>query len=101
MRQAVTKAGGRVAVLITDGEERAALACVRSLGAAGFDVVVASPRKRSLAGSSRFARATVVLPSALVDPGAFLANLSEFVRLQKIDVLLPVTEHSLLPVLAA
>jgi len=101
MHQPVANGRKRVSVLVTDGEERAALACVRSLSAAGYDVVVASPRKRSLAGASRFARARVVLPSALVDPAAFLSQLSETVRAREIDVLLPVTEHSLRPVLAA
>lgn len=101
MHQPVASGRKRISVLVTDGEERAALACVRSLGAAGYDVVVASPRRRSLAGASRFARASVVLPSALVDPAAFLSNLSRVVREREIEVLLPVTEHSLRPVLAA
>lgn len=101
MQQPVTSARKKISVLVTDGEERAALACVRSLGAAGYDVVVASPRRRSLAGASRFARASVVLPSALVDPTGFLSSLSQTVRQEEIDVLLPVTEHSLRPVLAA
>ena len=46
------------AVLVTDGEQRAALAIVRSLGRAGHDVYVCSSRHRSLAGASRYARAT-------------------------------------------
>jgi predicted ATP-grasp superfamily ATP-dependent carboligase len=88
-------------ILVTDGEQRAALACVRSLGAAGHRVIVASPRTRSIAGASRFADAHIRTPNSLTDPDGFLAAVSGIVRQSAVQVLLPMTEQSLLPVLGA
>ena len=52
-------------VLVTDGEYRAALACVRSLGRAGYSCFVIGPGKGDLAGASRHCRGS----AALTDPG--------------------------------
>src|SRR5262245_21219376 len=88
-------------ILITDGEQRAALVCVRSLGAAGHRVIVGSSRSKSIAGASRFANDRVGLPDPLSQPNAFLSSVADVVRDQGVEVLLPVTEQSLLPVLGA
>jgi len=88
-------------ILVTDGEQRAALACVRSLGAAGHKVIVASPRTRSIAGASRFAQAHIRVPDPLADPDGFLTAVTEIVHGSGVQVLLPMTEQSLLPVLGA
>jgi predicted ATP-grasp superfamily ATP-dependent carboligase len=86
-------------VLVTDGEQRAALAIVRSLGRAGWEVGVAAARPRSLAGASRFARWQAVTPDPLAQPGPFLHRLEELVRERSVDVLVPVSEAALLAVL--
>lgn len=86
-------------VLVTDGEERAALAVVRSLGRAGHDVRVCSPRRRSLAGASRWAAAAEEVPSPLEEPGAFAAAVRALVARWRCGVLLPVSEASLLALL--
>lgn len=86
-------------VLVTDGDERASLAIVRSLGAAGASVVVCSPGGASLAGASKYAVADIATPGPLADPTAFLESLARSVRRHAIDCLLPVTEASLRPVL--
>jgi predicted ATP-grasp superfamily ATP-dependent carboligase len=91
---------GRV-VVITDGEQRAALATVRSLGAAGYTVIVVSSRKRSIAGVSRFTRRHITIPSALRDSQGFLEQLEAVVHANAVDVIVPITEESLLAVLAA
>jgi predicted ATP-grasp superfamily ATP-dependent carboligase len=88
-------------ILVTDGEQRAALACVRSLGRAGHRLIVASSRPRSLAGASRFANAYVQVPDSLSQPEGFLTRISEVARQRSVQVLLPITEQSLLPILAA
>ena len=62
----------RRVILVTDGEQRASLACVRSLGAAGNRILVASHRRRSIAGTSRFAHKHFTVPPALTDPVGFL-----------------------------
>ena len=86
-------------VLVTDGEQRASLAVVRSLGRAGYAVDVCSSRASSLAGSSRYTRNHAALPSALSEPDAFISRLETLVREWDIDVLLPMTEPALLAVL--
>lgn len=81
-------------VLVTDSEQRSALAVVRSLGRAGYHVEAASWRPRSLAGGSRFAEAEHVVPDPAADAGAFVSALGELVRDRGIDVLIPMTDVS-------
>ena len=96
----LTTAARRV-VLVTDGEQRAALAAVRSLGRAEFTVVVASSRAQSLAGVSRFARHHVKVASSLDHPADFVTAIEDVVRDLAVDVVLPMTENSLLAILGA
>jgi predicted ATP-grasp superfamily ATP-dependent carboligase len=86
-------------VLVTDGNERAALALTRSLGRSGRHVVVGATRRGALAGASRFAAAEVQLPDPLGHPAEFAAALRTVVRRHAIDVVLPVSEASLLAIL--
>jgi predicted ATP-grasp superfamily ATP-dependent carboligase len=86
-------------VLVTDGEQRAALAVVRSLGRAGHRVLVVSARGRSLAGASRHAEREVAVPDALGEPGAFADAVERLVRSEGVDVLLPIAEPALLALL--
>jgi predicted ATP-grasp superfamily ATP-dependent carboligase len=86
-------------VLVTDGEHRAALAVARSLGRAGYRVIVASPRNRTIAGASRFAAATIVTPDPLIDPAGFVAFLGEQCALHGVRVLIPISDQSLDPIL--
>ena len=86
-------------ILITDGEQRAALAAVRSLGRAGHQVMVCSSRSRSIAGASRYAGDSRRVPDALHDGPAFVAAIREILREDDIDTILPITEPSLLALL--
>jgi predicted ATP-grasp superfamily ATP-dependent carboligase len=97
----VAGAAARATVLVTDGEQRAALAAVRSLGAAGYEVLVASAAPRSIAGASRHARSQHRVPSALEQPAAFVDAIASLTRAHGVQVLLPMTEQSLLAVLDA
>src|SRR6185369_16117410 len=92
-----TRAPTARVILVTDGEQRAALACVRSLGVAGHRVIVGSARDKSLAGASRFAEAQVRVADPLIDPEAFLADITRVLGDRGVEVLLPMTEQSLLP----
>jgi len=85
-------------ILVTDGEQRAALAMARSLGAAGHNVLVTSVRGKSLAGSSRHAAAEFSVPDALIDPTTFAHRIREICRTECAQMLLPVTDASLLAV---
>lgn len=88
-------------VLVTDGDQRAALAIVRSLGAAGATVVLCSSARASLAGASRFAALEIQVPDPLTEPKKFTENLRGLVASEDIDLLFPVTEVSLRCVLEA
>ncbi len=78
-------------VLVTDGELRAALAAVRSIGRQ-FGVHVAAPESASLAGRSRFATSCERVPSPLDAPDAFRAALADLVARRGIRVVLPVSD---------
>ena len=86
-------------VLVTDGEQRAALAVVRSLGRAGFRPFVVSSRSRSLAGVSRFTQGRFMVPDPLTSPGGFADGLVELARGLDVDVVLPITDASVLATL--
>jgi predicted ATP-grasp superfamily ATP-dependent carboligase len=86
-------------VIVTDGEQRAALAVVRSLGAAGYRCVVTSSSRASIAGGSRFVTRTVTVPNALERPTAFADAIAAIVAAERAAVVLPIAEQSLLAIL--
>ena len=91
----------RRTILVTDGEQRATLAVVRSLGAAGHVVHVSASAPRSLAAASRFARTEHVVPDALADPHRFADEIHAIVGRNGIDTIIPMTESALLAILPA
>lgn len=86
-------------ILVTGGDERAALAVARSLGRAGHRVVVGSRKGRSLAGASKYAARDVGLGDPLQLPDRFVARVREEVVREGVEVILPVTEPELLALL--
>lgn len=86
-------------VLVTDGGERAALAVVRSLAAAGHAVSVCAPRTPSLAGASRGCAGEHRVPDPLAAPDAYAAAVRALCEVQRIEALLPVSEASALALL--
>src|SRR2546427_80197 len=60
-------------ILITDGNERAALAAARSLVRAGHAVCVVAPTPVSLAGASRGVRQHSLAIDPLTDPASYAA----------------------------
>lgn len=87
-------------VLVTDAEQRASLAVVRSLGRAGYTVFTCAARPAALAASSRFCRGHAVVPEALTEPDRFVEALVQLVRRHSADVLLPIVDASVLAVLS-
>lgn len=81
-------------ILITDGDERSALAAVRSLGAAGHRVYVCSSSGRSIAGASRHARAERAVAPSLATPTQFAHDLKSLTSEWGIDTMLPMTEQA-------
>ena len=79
-------------VLVTDGNERAALAVTRALGRERVEVIVGAESPRSLAGSSRFCCQSIVYPSPYLEPERFVASLLDAVRNHQVDAVFPVSD---------
>jgi predicted ATP-grasp superfamily ATP-dependent carboligase len=77
---------------VTDGNQRSALAITRSLGRRGISVLVGEQEPVALASSSRYCARHVTYPSPDRDPGGFERFLVDFVRRERIDVVVPVTD---------
>lgn len=90
-----------VHVLVTDGEQRAALAAVRSLAGVGYRVSVTSSRRHCLAGASRFAAMHVPVPSPSEAPARYASAIASLVRQFGVEMVLPITDSSLLSLLPA
>lgn len=92
-------ASSRKTVLVTDGEERAALAVVRSLGRAGYQCVVASRQGRSISGASRFTTCEFVAPPPDTAPDQFTDAVMAIAESRAVDLVIPISEASLLAIL--
>lgn len=87
------------AILVLDGEQRASLAVVRSLGRLGYRLHVGASTRRSLAGSSRYATTVVTLPDPMAGSCAYATAVARACHDIGADLVLPVTEASWLAVL--
>jgi predicted ATP-grasp superfamily ATP-dependent carboligase len=85
--------------LVLDGEHRAALAVVRSLGRRGVTVHVASSVPRSLAGGSRFAASESLVPDPTQGSEAYARAIARLSADCNAPVIMPVTEASILALL--
>jgi predicted ATP-grasp superfamily ATP-dependent carboligase len=83
----------RERILVTDGQTTQALACVRSLGRAGHEVLVASTRRKPLAAWSRYCRGRVRVAAETVP--AFAA-LRAWAADRGVTMVLPATERGCL-----
>jgi predicted ATP-grasp superfamily ATP-dependent carboligase len=90
-----------IRVLITDGEQRTALAAARSLGREGHHVFVCSSTARSLTGASRYVSAQAVVPKPVEDPAGYVEAVSRCCAEWRIDMVLPITDQSLAALLPA
>ena len=90
----------RPCVLVTDGQERSALAITRGLGREGIPVIVGAETTGSLAGASRYCVARWRYPSPLQHPERFISSLLEAVRLFNVTALIPPTDSSMQAVAA-
>jgi len=83
-------------VLVTDAGIASSLSVIRSLGRRG-DRVIAVDHDRSAPGlHSRHAERAERVPSSLEYPGEFAAALLELVRAHSVDLVIPVTDASIL-----
>lgn len=81
-----------MSIFVTDGDQRATLAVVRSLGRAGIPVTVGHHDEESLAGASRYCARRVRYPNPESDPVGFQRFLRTEMRAGGYHVLLPMTD---------
>jgi predicted ATP-grasp superfamily ATP-dependent carboligase/protein-tyrosine-phosphatase len=79
-------------VILTDGNERSALAATRSLGRRGVPVFVGAESRASLAGASRYCREVFTYPSPWTRPDEFAGCVLEHARRWGTRVALPMTD---------
>lgn len=79
-------------VLILDGNQNQAVACVRSLAAQGHDVLVGESQSWSKAGWSRYCSGTFQYTSAERDREKFLADIASQAKKESGTLVLPMTE---------
>ena len=79
-------------VLISDGNERAALAATRALGQRQIQVVVGAERSKSLAASSKYCSGSFSYPSPYVDPTGFVSRILEIVKRDPFTALFPMSD---------
>lgn len=85
--------------LVLDGEHRAALAVVRSLGRRGVSVHVASSVACSIAGGSRFAAREFLVPDPTQGAEGYARAIARLSSDCNSSVILPATEASILALL--
>ncbi len=81
-------------VIVTDLEQRAALAAARSLGRAGFRVIGVSAVPHAVARRSRFVARFIVAPDVRVSASAFAAFVAALAQREHAAAILPVSEAS-------
>lgn len=86
-------------VIVTDGDQRAALAVVRSLGQAGHTIHVCAHKPASIAGGSKYATSERVVADALTEPDQFVQDVRAFATEVGATVIIPITEASLIAIL--
>jgi predicted ATP-grasp superfamily ATP-dependent carboligase len=88
-------------VLVTDAARGSSIACLRSLGRAGYRVIAADADPRSPGFRSRHAFGRVVYPDPRRDPERFVRALRDAVGEWQVDLVVPVTDDTLLPLAEA
>jgi predicted ATP-grasp superfamily ATP-dependent carboligase len=85
-------------ILVTDGNNRAALAITRSLGQKGHTIIVGDYQYPSLASSSKYCRDHILYPNPTENPDGFINEVIASIKEKRIDVLLPVSDVTTIPV---
>ena len=88
-------------VLVTDAGRSSALAIIRSLGRKGFRVVAADSDPRAPGFRSRFTSERVLYPPARDNADALVETLWRSARKLNVDLIVPVTDETVLPLSAA
>ncbi|HEX8920916.1 MAG TPA: hypothetical protein VF766_05535, partial [Pyrinomonadaceae bacterium] len=84
-------------ILVLDGNENQAVACVRSLARAGHSVSVGADSSWSKAGWSRFSKSSFRYMPPQTDTASFIENIVKEVGREQGTLVLPMTERTTLP----
>lgn len=87
-------------VLVLDGNENQAVACVRSLGRAGHEVLVGSSERWSKAGWSRYCSRQFRYVAPQQDATRFVDQVAEVAKERPGTLVLPMTERTTMPISA-
>jgi len=79
-------------ILVTDANQRAALAVIRSLGKKGFTVFGVDEYKTTIGGKSKYCSNYFRITSPIEDPQKFIEELSRIVKNNSIGFLIPITD---------
>ena len=79
-------------VLITDGDERAALAVTRALGQHHVEVIVGSETDRSLAAASKYCTRSFTYPSPYTSASSYVQCLLNTVRSERMEAVFPMSD---------
>jgi predicted ATP-grasp superfamily ATP-dependent carboligase len=79
-------------IVVTDGDERSALAVTRALGRNGIGVIVGAEKKGSLAATSRYCAASFTYPSPYEQPREFADCIRRVVMTRKVDAVFPISD---------
>ena len=86
-------------VLVLDADQLSTLAVVRSLGRSGCAVTAAAASPHAIAFQSRYASRHLIYPDPLQQHGAFLEWLTNTLTNHSFDLVIPVTDRSIVPIL--
>lgn len=82
-------------ILVTDGENRSALAVIRSLGKKGNTVFVAGVDNDNISACSKYCKKYFKTPNPLHEGTEYLNKIVDIVAAEKIDLVLPTSEQSI------
>jgi predicted ATP-grasp superfamily ATP-dependent carboligase/thymidylate kinase len=88
-------------VLVTDAARGSAVSVIRSLGRRGMRVIAAGSEGRSPGFSSRYAAERLRYPSPHESPEEMVETLLAAARERGVDLIVPVTDETLLPLASA
>lgn len=88
-------------VLVTDAARGSAIAIIRSLGRRGLRVVAADSEPRSPGFYSRYACERLRYPQPARAPGDVVETLLRAARARHVDLIVPVTDETMMPLSAA
>ena len=86
-------------VLVLDADQLSTLAVVRSLGRHGCAVTAAAASPHAIAFQSRYASQHLIYPDPLQQHRAFLEWLTNTLTNHSFDLMIPVTDRSIVPIL--